>query len=77
MDRKIHFALLVIGTVFYLLRYPGLLLINNGVGEIDAVDFATFCSSTMFYTAFVVCVFGHALLWSSSTKHRGHSDDVN
>jgi len=50
--------------------------VGNGVAEIDAVDFAASCSSTMFYTASVVFVFGHALLWSSPTKHHDYSDEM-
>jgi hypothetical protein len=72
---RIHFALLVIGTIFYLYEYGGMVTINNGISEADMLDVVRFLSNTMFYMIFVVLVFGHALLWSSPSKYQTLSDN--
>ncbi len=71
---KIHFPLLVIGTVFYLFCYPGLVTIHNGKAEANVLDIAAFCKYTMFYMIFVALLFGHALLWRSLSSDT-RSDD--
>lgn len=60
---RIHFIVLVLGTAFYLLRYPGMLMIRNGVPEANIVDIEALCVNTILYLAFIVLVFGHAILW--------------
>lgn len=62
---RIHFVLLAMGTVLYLIRYPGMTTEGDGIVEANMGDIGTFCVNTMFYIAFVVLLFGHALLWYS------------
>jgi hypothetical protein len=38
-------------------------------------DFAFFCRATMFYLAFVVLTFGHALLWRSPPENPRRSEE--
>lgn len=60
---RTHFALLVIGTAWYLLSYPGMATVRGGVPEPNFVDIAALCRYTIFYMTFVILLFGHALLW--------------
>jgi hypothetical protein len=69
-SNRIHFIILVIGTLLYFYNYRGF-VVHTKTGDSPMVshlqpdDFAFFCSISMFYIAFAILVFGHALLWHS------------
>lgn len=55
--------------------YPGMLTIRNGVPEANIVDIVRLCQNTMFYMAFVILLFGPALLLHLPSEQAGLSDD--
>jgi len=65
---RVHFWVLLIGTIVYLLKFPGVMVIRNSVPEVSVPDMAALCWNTAVYLALVVVVFGHGLFWRSSPR---------